>query len=854
MRNIVIVRGPQGSGKSGFIRRLGLEGHHLSFDKVREAISGDTVAISGEMTIPQQHNQLVRAVTFESLARRMKDGETIAFEATLPLARDVKAVTDVAASHGYEVLVVDFYDVPVEQAVAANAIRPERIRVPEFAVRRCYEQAGTRDQILPEGTRIVRVSDMDAMEQPLAEVMAFLTRRTQIRDASAYARIVHIGDLQGTMDPIEDPESPLFGGLRDDTLYVFCGDLFDRGIQNDRVARWWLSQAHNRHNVILVSGNHEDHVEIQALNRPAVSREWRDRTWPQLEAAGFTNADMAAIASDGVPLYMYRWHDQQVLVTHGGLSRWPSHPHLIPETILRRGNGHYGHGIDAMWTEAEKASGMVQIHGHRNSRGLPVLASRSDGPRPALSFNLEGQVEFGGHMRFAVLDSEGWHTIQIRSKEYRTMVQAAQIDRAAGRKTFDDQAPIVPWAIDGTDILAPLSEATLAAFSNHGMVQVNAQDSMPHVSSVNFTKQAFWSKTWDAYTTIARGLFIDNVDNTVVARSYEKFWNHGERKETQDEQLEQSIAFPVQGFDKLNGFLCITGYSERTGQLIVASKSRVDGTFAEYAQDLVARKLGADGMEKLLRFNRDQQASLLFEAVDMANDPHIIDYAEDKLVLIGCVRRSEAFEQVDYDMLVRIGKWLGCEVKENLFPNVRDWRALSAIMTRVETDPKWRRDNPTEGIVFQDASGRQWKSKAWFYAHLKRCRSAVERIAMTRRKDTEFDRARYEDMPEWLPFLDWAQTLPTEALEVGIIALHKMFLGDQGQAMAMGAAPAAKTRDMSGYVKALEAMAANVAAGRAKPESVRRMIEAAMADDDKRMAFEGSAAGDVLRSYALQEA
>src|SRR3546814_9766828 len=93
--------------------------------------------------------------------------------------------------------------------------------------------------------------------------------------------------------------------------------------------------------------------------------------------------------------------------------------------------------------------------------------------------------------------------------------------------------------------------------------------------------------------------------------------------------------------DLANGFLCITGYSERTGELIIASKSRVDGTFAEWAQALVAEKLGPAGMERLMRFNRDQKASLVFEAIDMTNDPHIIDYAENKLVLLGCVRRHE---------------------------------------------------------------------------------------------------------------------------------------------------------------------------------------------------------------------
>src|SRR3546814_4176389 len=66
--------------------------------------------------------------------------------------------------------------------------------------------------------------------------------------------------------------------------------------------------------------------------------------------------------------------------------------------------------------------------------------------------------------------------------------------------------------------------------------------------------------------------------------------------------------------DLANGFLCITGYSERTGELIIASKSRVDGTFAEWAQALVAEKLGPAGMERLMRFNRDQKASQIGRA------------------------------------------------------------------------------------------------------------------------------------------------------------------------------------------------------------------------------------------------
>src|SRR3546814_5633957 len=85
-------------------------------------------------------------------------------------------------------------------------------------------------------------------------------------------------------------------------------------------------------------------------------------------------------------------------------------------------------------------------------------------------------------------------------------------------------------------------------------------------------------------------------------------------------------------------------------------------------------------------------------------------------------------------------------------------------MERVETNPDWRKNNPTEGIVFQDANGFQWKSKAHGYRIWKIARSAVERIALSRRREIPFDRERYSDTPEIADFIAWAETLPDEAL------------------------------------------------------------------------------------------
>src|SRR3546814_11055883 len=89
--------------------------------------------------------------------------------------------------------------------------------------------------------------------------------------------------------------------------------------------------------------------------RPAASREWIDRTWPQLEAAGITRANLQTITKQLVPTIHYNWGGTEVLVSHGGFTKFPTSLHLIPDAILRRGNGHYATSLDAMRSDSEQA-------------------------------------------------------------------------------------------------------------------------------------------------------------------------------------------------------------------------------------------------------------------------------------------------------------------------------------------------------------------------------------------------------------------------------------------------------------------------------------------------------------------
>src|SRR3546814_3550022 len=133
-------------------------------------------------------------------------------------------------------------------------------------------------------------------------------------------------------------------------------------------------------------------------------------------------------------------------------------------------------------------------------------------------------------------------------------------------------------------------------------------------------------------------------------------------------------------------------------------------------------------------------------------------------------------------------------------------------------------------------------------------RSAVERIALSRRREIPFDRSRYSDTPEIADFIAWAETLPDEALapEVGIVALRDMWFNDRAKAEAMGAAPAPKARNMDGFLKAVEGLAAQVEAGTAKPETIHRFLISAERDIDKLISLQNHPAAETLRRFAVE--
>ena len=323
-------------------------------------------------------------------------------------------------------------------------------------------------------------------------------------------------------------------------FYIFIGDLLDRGIQNGEVIRFIVDECLPRKNVALIYGNHEIHIHRFAKNIQAVSNEFRFGTQPQLQAAKFDRSQANALISNMLDTLKYEFHGQKVLVTHAGLARVPERLIPLPSLHFWKGLGGYDFAVDEAFAGQSQNEGWMQVHGHRNKAGLPAMAAPN-------SFNLEAEIEFGGHLRVMVLEQTSDGVVAQTSEIKNDVFRRKQTNG-------DNKLNPASGGIEGM-----ISRSLLEQLDTHPLVREKRFASHPHIRSLNFTREAFFDGAWDEVNVMARGLFVAD-DRRIVARSYPKFFNMEERPETSMERLQKRLQFPIKCWVKENGFLGILGW------------------------------------------------------------------------------------------------------------------------------------------------------------------------------------------------------------------------------------------------------------------------------------------------------
>lgn len=684
MRKLLLLRGLPGSGKSHFISEHGLEPYTLSADSIRMLHASPQLQANGKSRIPNDFDKVVWSQLLYLLESRMSRGEFVIVDATHSHPRSFVNYEQLAKKHRYAVICVDFSTVPFETCLKRNESRPEYKVVPALEMQRMADNMQRSRP--PKWISSIEPHQIDTvLNYPPVDV-------------SQYTAIHHIGDIQGCFDPLKvffDTH-----GINDDMLYVFVGDYLDRGTQNGKVMQWLLENYH-RPNFIFIEGNHEAHLRKWQKSEPTRSKQFNQATAPELEAASISKKKVYGFLYKLREVFYYSFREKRVLVTHGGISTLPKSLAFINATQLVKGTGAYEESdiADASFAISTD-SNTFQVHGHRNRQASPIQVNSS-------CFNLEGKVEFGGELRIITLDASGFVDNSVKS----TIDASETVVEAAGNvQPFNGSVrELITELKDSNDIYEKPQTGTT-------------------ISSFNFKRDVFFQKRWDTLNLHARGLFIDTENETIVARAYEKFFNIGERPETQPDMLVQTLHFPLTAWVKENGYLGLVGYDITKKELVFASKSSLSSEFAEWLKQQFDTlvPLGSDKRQKIEHYLSTPGKTLIFEVIEPSFDPHIITYSAQKLVLLDIVHNTPEFKAADGKERSKIAKMIGCESKKKA-RLIKDSTGFSSWLKTVQSYDYQYENEYIEGFVIEDVRGYMVKIKLPWYAFWRQMRTQLER-------------------------------------------------------------------------------------------------------------------------------
>lgn len=717
MRSLVILRGSPASGKSTWVKSMGLENYTLCADSIRLLVESPIIVPDKtHRVISQKNDNYVWQLLFELLEKRMSRGEFIIVDATHSRSSDFSRYNKLCERYRYRRYYVDFSDVSIEECKRRNANREDYKRVPENVIDKIYSRLATQSKT----SGWVEVDKNNFWNEIGLKLF----------DMNEYDSINIFGDIHGCYNPLKKyfEEHP----YKENNFYIFCGDYVDRGLQNKETLEF-LMELSQKKNVLFIEGNHERWLNYFSLDEVEniKSKTFLHKT--MLEIMDIDKKDIRAFYRKIGQLAYFEYDGTRYLVTHGGISYMPEELQLVATEQLINGVGDYNVQIDEIFSNNESYKNIVQVHAHRNTFNVDDVNGKS--------YNLEGNVEFGGELRVLSLTKGNKPVMyKIQNDYYATPEQVNEYKEC---KAVIEDIPMV----EQLRLTKDIREVQLGN----------------NISSFNFTRNAFYNKNWNTYTCKARGLFIDTEKDKVVARGYEKFFNVNERRETELEHLLVKFKDKITCYKKENGFLGIM--SMVNGELFLASKSTNQGEFAEYFRNIFTNSL--IDKSKLITYLSTHDVSLAFEVIDVVHDPHIIKYSTSKIVLLDIIHNDYEFKKEPYDKVVALAQLLNCECKSiyREFDNVRDFHRWYLENTDEEDLSK----EDIEGVVIE-CNGIMTKLKFPYYNFWKQMRRVKEQVA--HRSNVKLS-SLFNATANY--FYAWLKKQDEDTLKKDIITLRDMF-------------------------------------------------------------------------------
>ena len=677
MRTLLLLRGVQASGKSTWIKENNLEPYTLSADNIRLNIANPVLLEDGSYEISQKYNKVTWELLYKYLEMRMQNGDFTIIDATHSDLKLLNKYKDLASTYKYTMYCLEF-DVPLEEALKRNKERDNYKYVPERVIERTYETIKNNEK-LPSGLKKIESID---------EIINFYTA-----DVNEYKKVVIIGDIHSCAEPLKE----VLKDFNEKTLYVFVGDYFDRGIQPVETFNIMLDLL-EKPNVILIEGNHEEKSMKKFIyDEEKYTKSFEETTLlPLLKEydVDYVRASLKKIYKKLRQCFAFEFRGKKFLCTHGGLPLVPKLA-LVSAKEMIHGVGKYETEIGEIYSENYKkglCQGFIQVHGHRGV---------NDGQ---FSYCLEDRVEFGGELKVLTIDNEG------------------KIKKTGIKNSIYNKGLKLPMSGAVEKVEFNTANELINEMIRHQFITV--KECEHNLISLNFNREAFNKKKWNDLTIKARGLFVDKDSGEVKIRSYNKFFNFGERHVNLG-YLKKYATYPIRAFKKYNGFLGLA--SVVNGEVVLTSKSVTSGKYKDIFQD-IWNKVESEVRELLKQTMIENNCTAVFEVVSPEYDPHIIKYDKEHLYLLDFIENKLDLDTHNIDL----------EFSESLMKKVEfssDLLTKKEELTRLENydelynflAEKEKSLEEFEGYVLCDNSGFMFKFKLPYYNLWKTRRAWLER-------------------------------------------------------------------------------------------------------------------------------
>ena len=677
MRTLLLLRGIQASGKSTWIKENNLEAYTLSADNIRLNIANPVLLEDGSYEISQKYNKVTWELLYKYLEMRMQNGDFTIIDATHSDLKLLNKYKDLASTYKYTMYCLEF-DVSLEEALKRNKERDNYKYVPERVIERTYETIKNNEK-LPSGLKKIESID---------EIINFYTA-----DANEYKKVVIIGDIHSCAEPLKE----VLKDFNEENLYIFVGDYFDRGIQPVETFKIMLDLL-EKPNVILIEGNHEEKSMKKFIyDEEKYTKSFEETTLlPLLKEydVDYVRASLKKIYKKLRQCFAFEFRGKKFLCTHGGLPLVPKLA-LVSAKEMIHGVGKYETEIGEIYSENYKkglCQDFIQVHGHR---GI------NDGE---YSYCLEARVEFGGELKVLTIDNEG------------------NMEKYGIKNDVYNRGLKLPMSGTREKVEFNTANELINEMIGHRFITVKECDY--NLISLNFNREAFNKKKWNDLTIKARGLFVDKDSGEVKIRSYNKFFNFGERHVNLG-YLNKYATYPIRVFKKYNGFLGLA--SVVNNEVVLTSKSVTSGKYKDIFQN-IWNKVEDEVRELLKKTMIENNCTAVFEVVSPEYDPHIIKYDKEHLYLLDFIENKLDLDTHNIDL----------EFSENLMKKVEfssDLLTKKEELTRLENydelynflHEKTMSLEEFEGYVLCDNSGFMFKFKLPYYTLWKERRGWLER-------------------------------------------------------------------------------------------------------------------------------